>query len=65
MSAAPPLAAGTPRSAARGDETTFAAARLRYVLRLGDTSLVLGQRLEGGQYPSCALHLLDNHSPSS
>ena len=45
MSAAPPLAAGTPRSAARGDETTFAAARLRYVLRLGDTSLVLGQRL--------------------
>lgn len=45
MSAAPPLAAGSPRSAARADETTLGAARLCYVLRLGDTSLVLGQRL--------------------
>ena len=45
MSAAPPLAAGSPRSAARADDTTLGAARLCYVLRLGDTSLVLGQRL--------------------
>ena len=36
MSAAPPLAAGP---------ATLDGARLRYLLRLGDTSLVLGQRL--------------------
>ena len=42
---APPLAAATPQHSGRAGGSGLEAARLRCVLRLGDTSLVLGQRL--------------------